>query len=76
MSSRPPMKSGNCSGFYGDRLSAMREMVVSRDRPPESPPRPEATTVIGSPTAMRWTAGCGAPNVTLTLLVSAMTKAI
>src|SRR3954451_8109441 len=24
---RPPMRIGNCSGFYGDRLSAMREML-------------------------------------------------
>lgn len=25
--SRPPLRVGNCSGFYGDRLSAMREML-------------------------------------------------
>ena len=25
--SRPPVRIGNCSGFYGDRLSAMREML-------------------------------------------------
>jgi len=25
--SRPPLLVGNCSGFYGDRLSAMREML-------------------------------------------------
>ncbi|GAA5106282.1 DUF1446 domain-containing protein [Alloalcanivorax gelatiniphagus] len=24
---RPPLRIGNCSGFYGDRLSAMREML-------------------------------------------------
>src|SRR3954467_14456873 len=24
---RRPMRIGNCSGFYGDRLSAMREML-------------------------------------------------
>src|SRR6059058_4011791 len=24
---RPPMRIGNCSGFYGDRRSAMREML-------------------------------------------------
>ena len=26
-SARPPVRVGNCSGFYGDRLSAMREML-------------------------------------------------
>ena len=27
MSRREPLRIGNCSGFYGDRLSAMREML-------------------------------------------------
>ena len=26
-----PMRIGNCSGFYGDRLSAMREMLEGPD---------------------------------------------
>ncbi len=25
--SKPVLRVGNCSGFYGDRLSAMREML-------------------------------------------------
>ncbi len=31
MSARPPIRIGNCSGFYGDRLSAMREMLEGVD---------------------------------------------
>ncbi len=28
---RPPVRIGNCSGFYGDRLAAMREMLTAGD---------------------------------------------
>jgi hypothetical protein len=31
MASRPAVRIGNCSGFYGDRLSAMREMLTGGD---------------------------------------------
>ncbi|MGZ4428099.1 MAG: acyclic terpene utilization AtuA family protein [Nocardioidaceae bacterium] len=30
---RGPLRVGNCSGFYGDRLSAMREMLEAPDAP-------------------------------------------
>ncbi|BBX68544.1 hypothetical protein MPSYJ_20050 [Mycolicibacterium psychrotolerans] len=31
VSDRAPVRIGNCSGFYGDRLSAMREMLTGGD---------------------------------------------
>lgn len=34
------LRVGNCSGFYGDRLSAMREMLEGRSTGPDGTPRP------------------------------------
>ncbi len=57
------LRVGNCSGFYGDRLSAMREMLEGRATGPDGTARPldvltgdyraELTTLILGRDAMR-----------------------